>query len=182
MSETGKQIHSNWTKIFEDCEDTLTQGTTFFSYHHPHPPHTEHRFQEGWWKQLLKYHQMYTWTSTKYILNYHSFNIFALYYSFKFKFSSVAQSCPTLCNPLNRSTPGLPVHYRLLEFAQTHVHWVGDAIQPSHPLLSPAPPLLNLSQHQGLFKWVSSSHEVAKGLEFQLQHQSFQWTPRTDLL
>ena len=89
MSEIGKQIHSNWTKIFEDYEDTLRQATTFFSHHHPYPPHTEHRFQEGWWKQLLKYHQMYTWTSTKYILNYHSFNIFVLYYSFKLKFSSV---------------------------------------------------------------------------------------------
>ena len=65
---------------------------------------------------------------------------------------------------------------------QTHVHWVGDAIQPSHPLLSPPSPVGSLSQHQGLFKWVSSLHQVAKLLEFQLQHQSFQWTPRTDLL
>ena len=87
-----------------------------------------------------------------------------------------------LCDPMNRSTPGLPVHHQLPGSTQTHVHWVGDAIQPSHPLLSPSPPALNLSQHQGLFKWVSSSHEVAKVLEFQLQHQSFQWTPRTDLL
>ena len=78
------------------------------------------------------------------------------------------------------STPGLPVHYQLPEFAQTHVHWVSDAIQPSHPLLSPSPPAFNLSQHQGLFKWVSSSHQVAKGLEFQLQHQSFQCIFRTD--
>ena len=76
----------------------------------------------------------------------------------------------------------LPVHHQLLEFTQTHVHWVGDAIQPSHPLLSPSPPASNLSQHQGLFKWVSSSHQVAKVLEFQLQHQSFQWTFRTDFL
>ena len=67
-------------------------------------------------------------------------------------------------------------------FTQTHVHWVSDAIQPSPPLSSPSPPALNLSQHQGLFKWVSSSHQVAKVLEFQLQYQSFQWTPRTDLL
>ena len=88
------------------------------------------------------------------------------------QFSSVAQSCPTLCDPMNCSTPGLPVHHQLLEFTQTHVHWVGDAIQPSHPLSSPSP-ALNLSQHQGLFKWVSSSHQVAKVLEFQLQHQSF---------
>ena len=83
---------------------------------------------------------------------------------------------------MNRSTPGLPVHHQLPEFTQTHVHRVGDAIQPSHPLSSPSPPALNLSQHQGLFKWVSSSHQVAKVLEFQLQHQSFQWTPRTDIL
>ena len=98
------------------------------------------------------------------------------------QFSSVAQSCPTLCDPMNRSTPGLPVHHQLLESTQTHVHWVGDAIQPSHPLLSPSPPALNLSQHEGLFKWVSSLHQVAKVLEFPLQHQSYQWTPRTELL
>ena len=100
--------------------------------------------------------------------------------------SSVSQSCPTLCNPMNHSIPGLhpfsPRHHQLPEFTQTHVHWVSDAIQPSHPLLSPCPPALNLSQHQGLFKWVSSSHQVAKLLEFQLQHQSFQWTLSTNLL
>ena len=95
------------------------------------------------------------------------------------QFSSVAQSCPTLCHPMNRSTPGLPVHHQLPEFTQTHAHWVSDAIQPSHPLSSPPPPALNLSQQQWL-QWVSSSHQVAKVLEF--QHQSFQWTPRTDLL
>ena len=84
------------------------------------------------------------------------------------QFSSVSQSCSTLCNPMNCSTPGLPVHHQLPEFTQTHVHWVGDAIQPSHPLASPSPPALNLSLHQGLFKWVSSLHQVAKVLEFQL--------------
>ena len=82
---------------------------------------------------------------------------------------------------MNGSTPGLPVHHQLLEFTQINVHWVGDAIQPSHPLASPSPPAFNLSQHQGLFQWVSSLHQVAKVLEFQLQHQSFQWTLRTDL-
>jgi len=76
------------------------------------------------------------------------------------QFSSVAQSCPTLCNPINHSTPGLPVHHQFPESTQTHVHWVGDAIQPSHPLSSPSPPALNLSQHQGLFQWVSSSHQM----------------------
>ena len=96
--------------------------------------------------------------------------------------SSVAQSCPTLCDPMNHSTPGLPVHHQLPEFTQTQVHRVGDAIQPSHPLSSPSLPAPNPSQHQGLFQWVNSSHEVAKVLEFQLQHQSFQRTPRTDLL
>ena len=83
-------------------------------------------------------------------------------------FSSVAQSCPTLCNPMNRGTPGLPVHHQLLEFTQTHVYRVSDAIQPSHPLSSPSPPAPNPSQHQSLFQWVTSSHEVAKVLEFQL--------------
>ena len=77
---------------------------------------------------------------------------------------------------------GFPVHHHLLEFTQIHVRWVGDTIQPSHPLSSPSPPAPNPSQHQGLFKWVSSLHQVAKVLEFQLQHQSFQWTLRTDLL
>ena len=97
------------------------------------------------------------------------------------QFSSVTQSCPTLCDPMNHSTPG-PVHHQLPETTQTHVHWVGDAIQPSYPLSSPSPPALNLSQHQGLFQWVSSLHQMAKVLEFELQHQSFQWIPRTDLL
>ena len=80
------------------------------------------------------------------------------------------------------STPGLPVHHQLLEFTQTYVHWVSDAIQPSHPLSSPSPPSFNLSQHQGLFQWVSSLQQVAKVLEFQLQHQSFRWILRTDFL
>ena len=87
-----------------------------------------------------------------------------------FQFSSVAQSYLTVCEPRNHSTPGFPVHHQLPESIQTHVHWVGDAIQPSHPLSSPSPPALNLSQHQGLFKWVSSLHQVAKVLEFQFQH------------
>ena len=98
------------------------------------------------------------------------------------QFSSVTQSCPILCDPMNRSTPGLPVHHQLPEFTQTHVHRVSDAIQPSHPLSSPSPPVPHPSQHQGLFQCVNSSYEVAKVLEFQLQHQSFQRTPRTDLL
>ena len=84
------------------------------------------------------------------------------------QFSSVAQSSPTLRDPMNRSTPGFPVHHQLREFTQTHVHWVRDAIQPSHPLLPPFPPAPNPSQHQSLFQWVNSSHEVAKVLEFQL--------------
>ena len=82
--------------------------------------------------------------------------------------SSVAQSCSTLCDPMNCSTPGLPVHHQLPEFTQTHVHQVSDAIQPSHPLSSPSPPTANPSQHQSLFQWVNSSHEVTKVLEFQL--------------
>ena len=99
------------------------------------------------------------------------------------QFSSVQSlSCVWLCDPMNCSMPGLPVYHQLLEFTQTHVHWVGDAIQPSQPLSSPSPPASNRSQHQSLFQWVNSSHQVAKGLKFQLQHQPFQWTPRADLL
>ena len=85
------------------------------------------------------------------------------------EFSSVAESCPTLCDPMDCSTPGFPVHHQLPEFIQIHIHTVGDVIQPSHPLLSPSP-AFNLSQHHGLFKWVSSSDQVAKVLEFQFQH------------
>ena len=121
-----------------------------------------------------------------YIFNYklvYAFIFFFFFFPFIFiHFSSVTQLCPTLCNPMNCSKPGLPVHHQLPELTQTHAHRVGDAIQPSHPLLSPPPSAPNPSQHQGLFQWVNSSHEVAKVLEFQLQHQSFQWTPRTDLL
>ena len=91
-----------------------------------------------------------------------------------------SQSHLTLCNPMDSSTPGLPDHHQLLEFTQTHVHWVSDAIQLSHPLSSPS--AFNLSQHQGLFQWVSSLHQVAEVLELQLQHQSFQWIFRTDFL
>ena len=98
------------------------------------------------------------------------------------QFSSAAQSCLTLCDPINHSMPGLLVNHQLLDFTQIHAHRVSDAIQPSHPLSSPSPPAPNPSQHQGLFKWVNPLHEVAKVLEFQLQHPSFQWTPRTDLL
>ena len=98
------------------------------------------------------------------------------------QFSSVAQSGPILCNPMNHSTTGLPVYHQLPEFTQTHVHQVSDDIQPSHPLSSPSPLTPNPSQHQSLFQWVNSSHEVAKGLEFQLQHHSFQRNPRADLL
>ena len=99
-----------------------------------------------------------------------------------FSFSSIAQLWLTLCDPMYCSTPGLPVHHQLSEFTQTHVHPVGDAIQPSHPLLSLSPPDFNLSQHQGLFQRAASLHQVARVLEFQLQHQSFQWIFSTDFL
>ena len=103
------------------------------------------------------------------------------------QFSSVTQLCLTLGDPMDCSTPGFPVHHQLPELTQTHIHWVSDIIQPLHSLPSPSPSTLSLSQHQGLFQWVSFSYQLAKVLEFQLQHpviqfQSFQWTPRTDLL
>ena len=98
------------------------------------------------------------------------------------QFSSVTQSCLTLCDPMDSHKTSFPVHHQFPELAQTHVPWVSDAIQPSYPLSSPSPLAFNLSQHQGLFQWVSSSHEVAKVVEFQLQHQSFQWIFRTGFL
>ena len=88
---------------------------------------------------------------------------------------SVAKSYPSLCDSMDCSMPGFPVHHHLPEFAQTHVHWVSNAIQPSHPLLAPSPPAFNLSQDQGIFQWAVSSYQMAKLLELQLQHRSFQW-------
>ena len=120
--------------------------------------------------QCTKYHTVHD--TTQYVYKYNTQDYWSFIVNLQsVQFSSVAQSCLTLCNPMNCSTPGLPVHHQLPEPTQTHVHWVSDAIQPSHPLSSPSPPALNLSQHQGLFKWVSSLHQVAKVLEFQLQHQ-----------
>ena len=128
----------------------------------------------------------------------HMVGVRALYRSFRVKdqlsrlsiptsvssvqFSLVAQSCPTLFDPMACSTPGFPVHHQLPELTQTQFHWVCDANQPSHPLSSPSPPAFNLSQNQGLFQWVSSSHQAAKVLEFQLQHHSFHWIFRTDFI
>ena len=108
---------------------------------------------------------------------------------FDWPFSSVqslrltlSDSCLTLCDPMDYSRPGLSVHHQHPKFTQTHDHWVSDAIQPSHPLSSPTPPAFTLSQYQGLYKWVSSSHQMAKVLKFQLQHQSFQWIFGTGFL
>ena len=97
-------------------------------------------------------------------------------------FSSVAQSCLTLCDPMDCRMPGLPVQHQLSKFTQTHVHRVGEAIQPSHPLLSPSAPTFNLSQHQGLFKWLSFSHQVVQSIGVSASHQSFRWIFRTDFL
>ena len=95
---------------------------------------------------------------------------------------SVTKLCPALCDLMDCSTPGFPVLHYLSEFSQTHVHRVSDVIQPSHPVSSPFPPAFNLAQHQTLFQWVGSLHQVAKVLELQFQHQSFQWIFRTDFL
>ena len=107
--------------------------------------------------------------------------VISLLYNMLSQFSQFSCSV-ALCDPVNHSTPGLPVYHQLPESTQTYVHCVSDAIQPSHPLLSPSPPPLNLSLHQGLFKWVSSLHQLAKVLEFQCQHHSLQRNPRHDLL
>ena len=107
------------------------------------------------------------------ICNYYSIHKYSVQFSLSVMSDSLWPHEPQHARP--------PVHHQLPESTQTHVHWVGDAIQSSQPLLSPSPPALNLSQHQGLFKWVNSSHQVFLVWEFQLQHQSFPWTPRTDL-
>ena len=103
-------------------------------------------------------------------------------YTHTFSFCSVAQSCRTLWDPTDCRMPGSPVLHHLPELVPTHVHWVSDVIQPPHPLLPPSPPGLNPSQRQGLLQWVNSLHQVAKGLEIQLQHQSFQWIFRVNFL
>ena len=148
------------------------------------------------WKINKRIGEYDKWTG-EYDWNFYGFHL--EHYWFWFVFSRCGEALPLklvtvqltsvqllgrvrLCDPMNRSMLGLPVHHQLTEFTQTHVHWVGNAIQPSHPLSSFPPPALNPSQHQDLFQWVISSHEVAKVLEFQLQHPSFQWTPRNDLL
>ena len=123
--------------------------------------------------------------SESYSYTVNAFFFFFLKASYSFasvQFSSVAQLCLTLCDPMDYGKPGFPVHHQLLVLAQTHVHRVGDAIQPSHPLSSLFPPAFSLCQHEGLFKWVSSLHQVAKVLKFQLQYQSFQWIFRIDFL
>ena len=134
-----------------------------------------------WWVTVHGVAKSMTWLSTHTHTHTHT-NIIIIQSITLNEFSSVTQLCLTLCDPMDCSTPGFPVHHQLLELTQTHVHWLSDAIQPSHSLSSPSPPAFDLSQHQGLFKWASSSHQVAKVLEFQLQHQSFQWIFRTDLL
>ena len=103
-------------------------------------------------------------------------------FSTLFSISSVSQSCLTHCDPMDWSMPGFPVHHQLPELAQTHVHRISEAIQISHLLSSLSPPAFNFPQHQGIFQWVSSSHQAAKVLEFQFQHQSFQWIFRIDFL
>ena len=189
-------------RILSHC-NRVRLCATLWTVAHQAPPSTEywsglpvpspswHYGTSKFWEFRSKRHPLY-WVKLaqldrtfqiKSTLKNKKLNVLSLYQSFKLysvQSSSVIQSCSTLCDPMDCSTPGLPVHHPLPESTQTHVHWVGDAIQPSHPLLSPSPPAFNLSQHQGLFQWVSSSHQVAKALEFQLQHQSFQWIFRTD--
>ena len=121
------------------------------------------QFPYMWKKKYYLSHKI-----TKSIKIYHTGYMLKMSHYTSDQIRSLAKSCPTLCDPMNRSTPGLPVHHQLPEFTKTHVCRVSDAIQPSHPLSSPSPPAPNPSQHQSLFQWVNSSHEVAKVLKFQL--------------
>ena len=127
------------------------------------------------------------WEGISLLINWPKYREISLHYQcwtniITVEFNSASQSCPTLCNPMDCSMSGFPVHHQLLELAQIHAHQVHAVIQPSHPLSSPSPPAFCFSQHQDLFQWVSSSHQMVKVLAFQLQHQSFQWIFRTDLL
>ena len=124
---------------------------------------------------IFRYNFQNRWEHTVYIIMWSDFS----FQSVQFSHSVVSNS---LWPHGLHSMPGFPVYYQLPELAQTHVHWVGDVIQPSYALSSPSPPAFNFSQHQGLFKWVSSLHQVAKILEFHIHHQSFQWIFRTDFL
>ena len=132
----------------------------------------------SWWTQSTCYSQ---WCEKRFLVIECTFKIH-FHRFLSVQLSSVTRLGPIPRNPMDCSTPAFPVHHQLPELAQTHVHWVSDAIQPFHPVLSPFPPAFTLSQHQGLFQWVSSLHQVAKVLQFQLQHQSFQWIFRTDFL
>ena len=154
-------MRGKWTRVDAEWRITSDQRFLFIIAHETHLTDFKYLVAKAYASQIK-------WRSLGLRLRYRS--------------SVQLLSCVWLCGPMDCSTPGFPVHHQLLELTQTHVHWVGDAIQPSHPLSSPYPPTFSLSQHRGLFKWVSSSHQVAKGLEFQLQHQSFQWTPTTDFL
>ena len=164
--------HSVWVYFWALCLVTLTSVSAFV-------PCFDHcSFEvvwnlESWNFQLCPFSRLFWQIKLQWSIISHICSV---------NFSSVAQMCLILCDLMNHSTPGLPVHHQLLGSTQTHVHWVCDDIQQFHSQSSPSPPTFNLSQHQGLFQWVSSLHQVAKLLEFQLQHQSFQWTPRTDPL
>ena len=151
----------------------VTQGD--FKLYHCHPQYN-HWMENSIWSYSYCLLKINTGMAFRFYITWAHF-IEHQFSSVQFSHSVVSDSL----RPMNRSTPGLPVHHQLPELTQTHAHRVGDAIQPSHPLSSPSP-VPNPSQHQGLFQWVSSSHEVAKVFEFQLQHQSFPWTPRTNLL
>ena len=152
-----------------------------------------------WWMYHLispsGYHQCNGVTNSIYLLRllgglgkimyvncFEQTGMYSFYVSFCCCFCSVSQLRLTLCDPMICSTPGFPVLPYIPAFAQTHVHWIGNAIQPSHPLSSPSLPAFSLSQHQGLFQWVYSSHQVAKVSELQLQHQAFQWIFKVDFL
>ena len=150
--------HSVWVYFWALCFVTLTSVSAFV-------PCFDHcSFEvvwnlESWNFQLCPFSRLFWQIKLQWSIISHICSV---------NFSSVAQMCLILCDPMNHSTPGLPVHHQLPEFTQTHVHRISDAIQPSHPLSSSSPPAPNPSQHQSLFQWVNSSHEVAKVLEFQL--------------
>ena len=140
----------------------------------------ENPMDRGAWKAMVQSIGK-NWTCLKWLSTHTLMTLIPLEQHMIFVHCSVAKSCLTLCNPMDYSKPGFPVLHCLPEFAQSHIHWVNDAIKPSHPLFPHSPPILNLSQPQILFQWVGSSHQVAKVLELRLQHQSILWIFRVDI-
>ena len=158
MVENPSALQETWVQCL-GWEDPLEEGTA------THSSVLDWRIPMDWGALWATVHGITELDTTEWLSTYIYIYMYVCMY----------ESCPTLCDPIDWSMPGFPVHHQLPEFAHNHIHRVGDAIQSSHPLSSSSPLAFNLSKHQSLFQWVHCSHQVARVLELQLQHKSFQW-------